>query len=57
VKSSTGYLSQSQLPVVFGVGKSSIVDRVEIRWPAGKTQTVASPSPGRIHVIEESRQQ
>jgi hypothetical protein len=55
VKSSTGYLSQSQLPVVFGLGKSATVEKVEILWPSGTTQTVSSPAPGRIHVVEETR--
>jgi len=55
VKSSTGYLSQSQLPVVFGLGKSSAIDKVEVLWPSGTTQTVSSPAPGRIHVVEETR--
>ncbi len=55
VKSSTGYLSQSQLPVVFGLGKLSAVEKVEILWPSGKTQTVSNPAPGRIHVVEETR--
>ena len=55
VKSSTGYLSQSQLPVVFGLGKLSAVEKVEILWPSGTTQTVSSPAPGRIHVVAETR--
>ncbi len=55
VKSATGYLSQSQLPLVFGLGKSSAVDKVEILWPSGKAQTVSNPAPGRVHVVEESR--
>jgi hypothetical protein len=53
VKSATGYLSQSQLPVTFGLGASASVAKVEILWPSGKTQTVDGPAPGRIHVIEE----
>jgi len=55
VKSSSGYLSQSQLPLVFGLGKSTAVDNVEILWPSGATQTVSNPAPGRIHVVEEIR--
>jgi hypothetical protein len=35
------YLSQSELPVVFGLGSSSRVDRVEIVWPDGENQIVA----------------
>jgi hypothetical protein len=53
VKSATGYLSQNQLPVIFGLGASPSVTRVEIRWPGGKTQTLDGPAPGRIHVVEE----
>ncbi len=55
VKSASGYLSQSQLPVVFGLGKSSTVDRVEILWPSGKNQAVPGPEAGRIHLVEETR--
>jgi hypothetical protein len=55
VKSASGYLSQSQLPLVFGLGKSTSVEKVEIFWPSGKSQTVASPAPGRIHLVEETR--
>jgi hypothetical protein len=55
VKSATGYLSQSQLPVVFGLGKSSTVDKVEILWPSGKKQEVSAPSLGRVQLVEEPR--
>ncbi len=34
--SARGYLSQSELPVTFGLGEQTKVDRVTIRWP-GKT--------------------
>jgi hypothetical protein len=53
VKSATGYLSQNQLPVVFGLGNSPTVSRVELLWPSGKKQTLENPAPGRIHVVEE----
>lgn len=35
VKSGSSYLSQSELPVTFGLGKRSTIDRVEIAWPSG----------------------
>ncbi|HEY7698311.1 MAG TPA: CRTAC1 family protein [Vicinamibacteria bacterium] len=53
VKSATGYLSQNQLPVVFGLGASTAVQRVEIAWPSGKTETLENLAPGRIHSVEE----
>jgi hypothetical protein len=33
VSSARGYLSQSELPVTFGLGDATMVDRVTIRWP------------------------
>jgi hypothetical protein len=35
-----GYLSQSELPVTFGLGKRSAVQRVTIYWPGGGVQNV-----------------
>jgi hypothetical protein len=55
VKSASGYLSQSQLPVVFGLGKTPAIEKVEILWPSGKRQTVPTLSLGRVHVVEEPR--
>jgi len=37
VKSGSSYLSQSQLPVTFGVGKADMVERAVIQWPNGHT--------------------
>src|SRR5207302_4633905 len=33
VISGRGYLSQSELPVTFGLGKAAKVDRITIQWP------------------------
>jgi hypothetical protein len=37
VKSGSSYLSQSELPLTFGVGKQDKVERVVIEWPSGRT--------------------
>ncbi len=39
----SGYLSHSILPLYFGLDEAEAVDRIEIRWPSGKTQTVPGP--------------
>ncbi len=53
VKSATGYCSQNQLPLVFGIGKADRVDGIEIVWPNGTKQEVEAPPPGQIHTVEE----
>jgi enediyne biosynthesis protein E4 len=35
-----GYLSQSVLPLYFGLGDATSVDRVEVDWPSGRKQVV-----------------
>ena len=39
----SGYLSQSLLPLYFGLGPTSTVERIEVQWPSGTAQTVAGP--------------
>jgi enediyne biosynthesis protein E4 len=34
----SGYLSQSVLPLYFGLGDSKTIDRVEVNWPSGRKQ-------------------
>jgi hypothetical protein len=37
----SGYLSQSDLPLYFGLGAAESVDRIEIDWPSGIRQVVS----------------
>ena len=36
----SGYLSQSSLPLYFGLGDAQKVDRVEVDWPSGRKQAI-----------------
>jgi hypothetical protein len=36
----SGYLSQSAMPLYFGLGAAVSVDRIDIAWPSGKKQAV-----------------
>ncbi|MEE8523361.1 MAG: CRTAC1 family protein, partial [Thermoanaerobaculia bacterium] len=50
----SGYLSQSSLPLYFGLGKHTEIDRIEVEWPAGGKQVVAEKLLARtLMVIEE----
>ena len=39
----SGYLSQSDLPLYFGLADADHADSIEVRWPSGLRQTVAGP--------------
>jgi hypothetical protein len=50
----SGYLSQSDLPLYFGLGDADHADSLAVRWPSGKQQTVVGPLPsGRPVEITE----
>lgn len=37
----SGYLSQSVLPLYFGLGESGTIESVEVNWPSGRRQIIA----------------
>ncbi len=39
----SGYLSQSSLPLYFGLDTAEAVDKVTVRWPSGSEQIIAGP--------------
>ncbi len=55
VKSGSSYLSQSELPVTFGVGARDVVDRLVIAWPSGATQEFKNVATGREYGLVEGQ--
>ena len=55
VRSGSSYLSQSELPVTFGVGRRERVDRVVITWPNGRTEEFKSVATGRAYDCVEGK--
>lgn len=55
VKSGSSYLSQSELPVTFGVGKRDRVDRVVVDWPSGRTEEFKGLAAGRSYECVEGK--
>lgn len=51
----SGYMSQSVLPLYFGLGKSDSVDEIQVTWPSGRVQTLAGPIEGNrtLEIVEE----
>jgi len=55
VKSGSSYLSQSELPVTFGVGKRDRVERVAVTWPSGRTDEFKNVASGRAYQCVEGK--
>ena len=53
VSGGSGFCAQNQRRLHFGLGKTSQVDRIDIRWPSGKTQTIPTPVLDKIHIVVE----
>jgi hypothetical protein len=47
VRSGSSYLSQSELPVTFGVGRRDRIERAVVTWPHGRTEEVKGLAAGR----------
>ena len=57
VKSGSSYLSQSELPLTFGLGRPQ-PDRkvtVEVIWPGGRKESVADVAGNQSITIEEGK--
>jgi enediyne biosynthesis protein E4 len=57
VKTGSSYLSQSELPLTFGLGKpgSNNQVRLEIMWPSGNKDTISSVKPDQSITVQEGR--
>ncbi|MFW6347035.1 MAG: CRTAC1 family protein [Cyclonatronaceae bacterium] len=53
VHAGDAFSSQSQRVLHFGLGEAENVERAEIRWPSGQTQTLEAPELNRLHKITE----
>ena len=49
-----GYLSQSELPITFGLDREAKPERVEVLWPDGTIQRLPAPPVNRLTVVEQS---
>jgi hypothetical protein len=55
VRGGSSYLSQSELPVTFGVGKNEKIERVTIDWPSGRNEEYKDLASGRAYELVESK--
>lgn len=55
VKSGCSYLSQSEMPLTFGLGKHDRVDVVVVHWPSGRTEEFKNLASGRAYNCIEGK--
>jgi len=53
VSTTRSYLSQVELPLTFGLGASTKIDKVSIVWPDGSSQTATNVPINQLTVIEQ----
>ncbi len=55
VKGGSSYLSQSELPVTFGLEKRDRIERMVIEWPSGRTEEFKNLATGRCYECTEGK--
>lgn len=53
VSGGSGFCAENQRRLHFGLGKNPQIEKVVIRWPSGKVQTIDNPLVGQINKIKE----
>lgn len=53
VKTGSSYLSQSELPLTFGLGRAAAADEVRVTWPSGVVDVVTGLAGNRVITIRE----
>jgi hypothetical protein len=51
----SGYLSQDDARMHFGLGAVTAVDKITIHWPDGRNQVVEKPALDRVITVEEPK--
>lgn len=51
--SSSGYLSSGDPRLHFGLGDAARIDRIVVRWPGGKVQTLENQRPNQVITVTE----
>jgi len=53
VSGGSGFCAQSQRRLHFGLAKNPHIEKVEIRWSSGRTQTLDNPVIGQVNKVKE----
>jgi len=55
VKAGSSYLSQSELPLTFGLGKNDTVERMTVEWPSGRLEEFKNLKAGKAYDCLEAK--
>ena len=55
VRTDSSYLSQSELPLTFGVGDRDGLDELTIEWPGGPPQKIGALRAGHAYTVTEGK--
>jgi enediyne biosynthesis protein E4 len=55
VKTGSSYLSQSELPLTFGLGESTTIKSVEVTWPSGRLEKLPGGATNRAITVHEGK--
>jgi enediyne biosynthesis protein E4 len=54
IRSGGSYISQSDLHLHFGLGSARTIDKVEVIWPNGPTQTFTNVQPNHFYSLKQN---
>jgi enediyne biosynthesis protein E4 len=55
VRTGSSYLSQSELPLTFGIGTAAKADDVTIVWPSGKRDALGALDGSQEYTVTEGK--
>ena len=53
VSGGSGFCSQNQRRLHFGLGRAEAVEKMIVRWPSGKISEIPTPALDRVHTLKE----
>ena len=54
VSGGSGFCSQNQRALHFGLGETDEIEKAVIRWPSGRVDEIVRPAADRVHAVKES---
>lgn len=55
VSGGSGFSSQNQRRIYFGLGQYDRIEKLEVQWPSGKKQILESLPVDQLHIVKENR--